>query len=87
MNCRLCERETDSELCAYHARARTEVETAYKSWNEAYSVLAWHEYLNRVIRNPETGQWAIEVAKLMLAKEKWPVADGDASSSEGACPR
>lgn len=70
MNCRLCERNTDSELCAYHARARREVEAAYKAWKEAYGGLTWNDYLNRVIRNPETGQWAIEVAKLMLAKEK-----------------
>jgi hypothetical protein len=70
VNCRLCRRETDSEFCAYHSRARSEVAGAYKSWSEAYGELTWREYLNRVIKNPETGQWAVEVAKLMLDKEE-----------------
>jgi len=66
VKCRLCERETDLGLCQFHAEAEKQIESAYRAWKEAYGVLAWTEYLARVIKNPETGQWAIEVARLML---------------------
>lgn len=39
-------------------------------WKEAYGVMEWNEYLGRVIKNLETGQWAVEVAKLMLRSSR-----------------
>ncbi|HUI86306.1 MAG TPA: hypothetical protein VLY21_04035 [Nitrososphaerales archaeon] len=65
MNCRLCEREAVKELCPYHEKARQEVEAAYPLWKEAYGGIGWGEYLSRIIRHPETGQWAVEAARLM----------------------
>ncbi len=65
MRCRLCEREASAGLCQYHEDAKRAVERAYQLWKDAYGTLGWNEYLGMVIRNPETGQWAVEVARLM----------------------
>jgi hypothetical protein len=66
MKCELCEKETKSELCRYHAEAKKQVVGAYRSWREAYGSVGWNEYLERLAENPETGQWAKDVARLML---------------------
>jgi hypothetical protein len=65
MPCRICGREAVSELCGFHEEARRKVEAAYEYWKDAYGGMGWNEYLDRVAENPETGQWAAEVAKLM----------------------
>lgn len=69
MKCRLCERHSEGELCRYHREAKVRLESAYGYWNEAYGSLTWKEYLGRVSKNGETGQWAAEVAKMMLSEE------------------
>ncbi len=69
-SCLLCKRECapSSTLCRYHLEARRRVESAYNTWNEAYGGITWKEYLQRISQDPETGQWAKEVAGL-LSKE------------------
>lgn len=68
--CRLCERECapSSNFCEYHLGAKKSIESAYRQWNEAYGGISWKDYLQKVRQNPETGQWAKEVAEL-LSKE------------------
>ena len=70
MTCQLCKRERapSSTLCAYHLKAKENLESAYKIWSEAYGGMEWKEYLLRVGESKETGQWAKEVAGL-LSKE------------------
>jgi len=63
MKCRICGRETTADLCAYHHRAKEEVERAYALWVEAYGRIEWKDYLDNVKRNPQTGQWAKEIAE------------------------
>ena len=72
MKCRLCRREAEREsvLCVFHTKAREALREGYGRWCDAYGELSWKEYLNRVIRNGETGEWAAEVARLMLASER-----------------
>lgn len=67
MPCRLCKRENapSSDLCAYHLKARRNLESGYKRWSEAYGGMAWKEYLRKVRERPETGVWAKEVAELL----------------------
>ncbi len=69
-SCRLCKRDSapSSTLCRYHLAAKRSVESAYPQWNEAYGGITWKEYLQKITRDPETGQWAKEVAEL-LSKE------------------
>jgi len=69
-SCRLCKRDCapSSDLCNYHLTAKRNVESGYKRWSEAYGGITWKEYLQRVGKSSETGQWAKEVAEL-LSKE------------------
>jgi hypothetical protein len=66
-SCRLCKRDCapSSALCKYHLMAKRNIESGYKQWMEAYGDLTMKEYLQKIGRNPETGQWAKEVAELM----------------------
>jgi hypothetical protein len=67
-NCRLCKRECSpsSVLCRYHLVAKRNIESAYGRWVKGYGSLSWGEYLRQVSENPETGEWAREVAGLLL---------------------
>jgi hypothetical protein len=62
VKCALCERDAAEDLCQYHALARESVVSAYLYWKKAYGTLEWVDYLDRIKRNPRTGQWAKEAA-------------------------
>ena len=68
--CRLCKRECakSSVLCKFHLIAKSNLESGYRVWAEAYGSITMKEYLQRIGRNKESGQWVKEVAEL-LAKE------------------
>ncbi len=63
MICKLCKRETreGTELCVQHLKARELLWIRYDAWREAYSDLAWEEYLDRVKQLKGTGDWVKEV--------------------------
>ncbi len=65
MKCQICDREAPVDLCRYHRDAKTRLEAAYPLWVEAYGSLEWKAYLDRVITNSQTGQWAKEVAQML----------------------
>ena len=65
MKCALCERSADGELCRYHLEAKKNVLSAYADWQRAYGSLDWAAYLDRIKRNPRTGQWAKEAAGIL----------------------
>ena len=65
MKCALCRREAASDLCDYHAEAREKVKGAYPAWTRAYGRIEWEDYLDKVKRNVQTGQWAKEIAELL----------------------
>ncbi len=65
MKCLVCGREAISDLCKYHQAAKEGVESAYGLWVKAYGSMGWKTYLDRVITNSQSGQWAKEVAKLL----------------------
>lgn len=69
MKCSVCERQAETDLCQYHLEAKNEVENAYRGWCEAYGTISREEYLERVIKNPETGEWVMDVAKMLLDLE------------------
>lgn len=64
----------DAELCRYHLEAEEGVVSAYSYWKEAYGSLNWAEYLDRIKRDPRTGQWAKEVTGILgeLSDKKSP---------------
>jgi len=65
MKCPVCERETAAELCRYHSEAKEKVQAAYSLWVKAYGRIEWDDYLDNVKRNPQTGQWAKEIAEFL----------------------
>jgi hypothetical protein len=65
MKCLICGRESAAELCRYHAEAKEKVLAAYPLWVRAYGGIEWKDYLDNVKRNPQTGQWAKEIAELL----------------------
>lgn len=65
MKCTLCSREAVSDLCKYHERARQKIEAGYRLWTEAYGEVEWKDYLDKVKRNNQTGQWAKEIAEML----------------------
>ena len=65
MKCRACPREAEEDLCLYHASAKAKLEAAYPKWVKAYGEMEWKVYLDNVKRDPQTGQWAKEVANLL----------------------
>jgi hypothetical protein len=65
MKCHICGREAVSDLCRYHAEAKEKVRAAYPLWVKAYGSIEWNDFLDNVKRNPQTGQWAKEIAELL----------------------
>ncbi|MBI3841035.1 MAG: hypothetical protein HY297_03655 [Thaumarchaeota archaeon] len=68
MKCLLCSRDAVSELCRYHLQGKESLETAYPHWVKAYGILGWKDYLDRVKRNVQTGQWAKETAEMLAGR-------------------
>jgi len=66
MKCGVCGREAVSDLCVHHAEAKEKVQAAYPLWAVAYGRIDWKVYLDNVKRNPQTGQWAKEIAGYLL---------------------
>jgi len=65
VKCQICGREAATDLCHYHIQAEERVRTAYSLWVKAYGGIEWKEFLDNVKRNPQTGQWAKEIAELL----------------------
>ena len=64
--CKACNKEAETgNYCELHAKAYKNLVLKYGKWKSALN-LTWEDYLNEIIRNPLTGTWAKEVAKLML---------------------
>jgi hypothetical protein len=40
----------------------------YEAWKKALGI-SWKEYLNEIVKNPLTGEWAKEVAQHLIEKE------------------
>jgi len=67
--CLICERRPIAafRLCRYHKIASERIREAYTVWQTGYGDFSWRNYLKKVISLPETGQWALDVAKLELS--------------------
>lgn len=68
--CKLCSlrRDTDSEYCRYHRRAKKNLEAAYEVWEKATDI-GWSAFLDEVVERSETGSWARDVAANLLGLE------------------
>jgi hypothetical protein len=62
--CRVCGRKRveGSDYCVYHHGAHEGLKEAHEGWRRALGV-GWAEFLDQVLKRPETGDWAREVAE------------------------
>lgn len=70
--CAACARETDSSgrYCSYHARALGQLKSHYDSWVDAYGGISLQDYMKRLHKMEETGQWIKEVIEAEMKKEE-----------------
>ena len=68
--CKICDRLTNekNEYCELHAKAYESVTRKYGVWRKVLSI-DWNGYLNKILKNPLTGESAREVALYLLSKE------------------
>ncbi|MFQ6095804.1 MAG: hypothetical protein ACE5NN_06640 [Candidatus Bathyarchaeia archaeon] len=67
MTCEICGREAASRFCELHETAHKNLLERYEDWKKALNI-TWTEYLNEVLKNPNTGVWAKEVAQRLLSQ-------------------
>lgn len=67
--CRLCGRRgaDGSEYCPYHQRAYANLKGAFERWRHALDI-DWEGFLKEASSNPETGEWAKEVAEDLMQR-------------------
>lgn len=66
MKCEICGRRAESRFCELHKKAEENLREKYKEWKKAMNI-CWEEYLREVLKNPMTGLWVKEVARVLLA--------------------
>ena len=66
-SCRICRRRRaeGSEFCPYHEAAYANLRKAFDRWKDALGI-SWEDFLGKVSENPETGEWAREVAQELV---------------------
>jgi len=71
LTCPVCQEEAGHEfrgesLCPSHKGALDKIREHYKLWVTAYGSLTKEEYLQLLIKNPNSGEWVAEVARYLL---------------------
>ncbi|KYH41386.1 MAG: hypothetical protein AYL32_005870 [Candidatus Bathyarchaeota archaeon B26-2] len=69
MKCEICGRRAESRFCELHKRAQENLREKYEEWKRAMDI-TWEEYLREVLKNPLTGLWVKEVARILLASSE-----------------
>lgn len=69
MTCVICGRKADEKYCQLHCRAYMNLVKGFQEWKHAIGV-NWCDYLKKIVMNPYTGKWAVEVCKDLLAREE-----------------
>jgi len=69
LKCKICEREAvNNKFCELHGKAHQNLVEKYEAWKKALDI-SWKEYLNEIVKNSLTGEWAKEVAQHLLENE------------------
>jgi len=58
----------EGEFCKWHKLSYEKLKETFKRWQDALEI-SWKQFLEEVIKNPNTGEWAREVAAYILKKE------------------
>lgn len=75
--CEVCERrkEISTCYCQYHSVAYLNLKNEFRNWESAYGEISWERYLEAVAEVDETGEWAKQVAKNELSKDRSKLKD------------
>ena len=70
--CTICFRDIspDGKFCKYHKAVNIKLQSNFSKWVEAYNNLSLQNYLEHIIKLPESGIWVKEVAEYNLALVK-----------------
>jgi len=71
MKCPVCEKEPveTSGLCRHHELARISILAAYQKWIIAYGSMDWINYLHKIEKLEESGEWTKEVARHLALEQ------------------
>jgi hypothetical protein len=70
MTCPICGKEPAeaSELCNHHESARIGILAAYQKWIVAFGGMDWIDFLHKIEKLEESGEWTREVAKYLALR-------------------
>jgi hypothetical protein len=54
------------KYCNYHNEAFNNIKRHYQLWVSAYGLLSWNDYLDKLLKMNETGNWIKEVILIEL---------------------
>jgi len=67
--CVVCSRESDGgDFCRWHKLSYEKLKETFKRWKDSTEI-GWKEFLEEILKNPNTGIWVREVATYILKKE------------------
>jgi hypothetical protein len=71
LSCPICQEEVGHRipggpLCPSHKSALDKIRECYNEWVRAYGSLTKEQYLQLLIKNPNSGEWVTEVARYLL---------------------
>ena len=69
--CAACSRKAlqGNKYCTHHAQAHTRLADHYKAWAGAYGGISWGDFMARLSKMEETGDWVKEVIAAETKKE------------------
>jgi len=66
VKCLVCGRTSKKALCARHSLACKKLILKYAKWKKALEI-SWPNYLERLVKSEEAGEWVKQVARYLLA--------------------
>ncbi len=65
--CSACSQKVSTgKYCFHHSQAFDSLKEHHKAWIEAYGIISWNNFLNKLIKMNGTGSWIKEVIVVEL---------------------
>lgn len=55
-------------FCSSHQLALDNIRKGFRVWANAYGSVTREQYLNLLIKNPNSGEWVVEMANYLLER-------------------
>jgi len=74
--CLVCSENAQREgLCEFHNLAKSKLDENYNVWRKAYADISYTDYLEFLMRLPETGDAILALARLILERKGGEAGD------------